>query len=208
MKNEVKVAIISIFVFFLAVSLSYASKSKAEETVLSKVQRKYINISKIKLKPERKSGTLYSIDYKKALDEYPLMQKERIENSTIVRRENFELPFRSDINRQKVHQPLVYKSFVVSSIEKISIPYKSSALDLEFTSVLDGVKQGGVVQIGVAFLTSFLLHEFGHMVVADYVDATGTRFDFFKKQNGNFFLGTYTVKEISEESRLPLSMGG
>jgi len=48
----------------------------------------------------------------------------------------------------------------------------------------------------------------GHVVVADYVGASGTRFNFFKKQGDTFFLGTTTVEEIDDKSILPLSMGG
>jgi hypothetical protein len=115
----------------------------------------------------------------------------------------------SYITRHKIHQPLLYKNSIVSPYKKITTPFKSSsALNLGFSSILSEITPGGVVQIGMAFMTNLALHELGHVVVADYVGATGTSLNFFKKQDGKFFLGTSIVKQIDDKSRLSFSMGG
>ena len=80
---------------------------------------------------------------------------------------------------------------------------ESKAFDLEFLS-----STSGVVQMGAAFLTNLFLHEFGHEVVANYVGATGTKLNFFKREDEQFFLGTSTVETIDDRSMLPYAMGG
>lgn len=65
-----------------------------------------------------------------------------------------------------------------------------------------------LLQMGTAFLTNLAVHEFGHEVVANYVDAEGSELNFFKKSGGDFFLGTSHVDEIDSRSILPYTMGG
>lgn len=65
-----------------------------------------------------------------------------------------------------------------------------------------------ILQIGAAFLTNLAVHEFGHEVVANYVDAEGSELNFFKKSGGDFFLGTSHVDEIDSRSVLSYTMGG
>jgi hypothetical protein len=65
-----------------------------------------------------------------------------------------------------------------------------------------------VLMIGTAFLTNLFAHEFGHEVVAQHVGARGTKLGFFKKMNGQFFLGTSEVDNIADESVLSYTMGG
>lgn len=102
-------------------------------------------------------------------------------------------------SQQNAQRPLVYDvSAVTFSDEK-----GSEGFDLEFLS-----STNGIVQMGAAFLTNLFLHEFGHEVVANYVGATGTRLDFFKREDEQFFLGTSTVETIDDDSMLPYAMGG
>lgn len=65
-----------------------------------------------------------------------------------------------------------------------------------------------IMQIGAAFLTNLAVHEFGHEVVANYVDAEGSELNFFKKSGGDFFLGTSHVDKIDDRSMLSYTMGG
>lgn len=67
---------------------------------------------------------------------------------------------------------------------------------------------GDVFQFGSAFLTNLVVHEFGHEVVANNVGARGSQLSFFQSQDDSFFLGTSTVEEIDDNSRLPYHMGG
>ncbi len=62
--------------------------------------------------------------------------------------------------------------------------------------------------IGSAFLTNLVVHEFGHEVVANHVDAKGSKLDFLTNRDGSFFLGMSTVDQIDDNSRLPYHMGG
>jgi hypothetical protein len=62
--------------------------------------------------------------------------------------------------------------------------------------------------VGAAFLTNLAAHEFGHEVVAHHVGAKESRLDFFQTRNGQFFLGTSSVKDIDDESVLPYTAGG
>lgn len=65
-----------------------------------------------------------------------------------------------------------------------------------------------IAVIGAAYMTHLSLHEIGHSVVATEVGADSTQMNFFKKENGNFFLGYSVSKGIPEESKLPYSVGG
>lgn len=111
-------------------------------------------------------------------------------------------------DRYKVHQPLVFRGPNFYSYEKTPEPHKSSALDLEFSSILSEAAQGGVAQVGMAFITNLALHELGHKVVGDYVGATGTSLNFLKKLDNKFFLGHSSYEQIDEKSILPFSMAG
>jgi hypothetical protein len=103
---------------------------------------------------------------------------------------------------------IIKRGFVSDSLKEVAYGYTSQSPDLELSSVISGVKNGGVMDVLSAFLTTLAVHEFGHIVVADYVGATGVKATFFKKQGNTFFLGTTTVKEIDDKSKLPLYMGG
>ncbi len=69
-------------------------------------------------------------------------------------------------------------------------------------------KLSDALQIGAAFLTNLVVHEFGHEIVANNVGAEDSQVNFFKKSGGNFFLGTSTVSSIDQGSILPYAMGG
>ncbi len=87
-------------------------------------------------------------------------------------------------------------------------PYTSKTFDFELPSVLKGAAGTGFVDVGAALTTHVLLHEFGHHVVADHVEATGAKLNFLTSKNGQFFLASSTVDSIDERSRLPYNMGG
>jgi len=84
----------------------------------------------------------------------------------------------------------------------------TGAFDFEMSSVLKGTLGAGIISVGAAFATNVILHELGHAIIADYVEAEGSKLSFLKSKNGQFFLASSTVKAIDEESRLPYNMGG
>jgi hypothetical protein len=108
-------------------------------------------------------------------------------------------PSESYTSSQNALRPLVYDISVTSYSDE----YSSSSFDLGFISSVNGV-----VQLGAALMTNLFFHEFGHEVVANYVDAKGTKLDFFKREGDQFFLGTSSVEEIDDRSLLPYAMGG
>lgn len=67
---------------------------------------------------------------------------------------------------------------------------------------------GDVLLMGAAFLTNLAAHEFGHEVVAQNVDAEGSRLNFFHKKGNDFFLGTSSVSKIDKRSKLSYTLGG
>lgn len=65
-----------------------------------------------------------------------------------------------------------------------------------------------VTSIGVAYITNVFLHEVGHQVVANDVDADSPKMSFLTHRNGKFYPGLFTCKDVSKESILPLAAGG
>lgn len=102
-------------------------------------------------------------------------------------------------SQQNAQRPLIYDVSAVNFSDEKG----TGGFDMEFLS-----SANGIVQMGLAFMTNLFLHEFGHEVVANYVGATGTRLDFFKREDEQFFLGTSTVETIDDNSMLPYAMGG
>lgn len=62
--------------------------------------------------------------------------------------------------------------------------------------------------VGLAFLTNLAVHESGHYMIADGVGARDASLKFFSQEDGAFFLGLSTAKEIPEESVLTYRLGG
>jgi len=87
-------------------------------------------------------------------------------------------------------------------------PLTTGAFDFEMSSVLKGTVGTGVISVGAAFATNVFLHELGHAIIADYVEAEGSKLRFLQSKNGQFFLASSTVEAIDERSRLPYNMGG
>ncbi len=67
---------------------------------------------------------------------------------------------------------------------------------------------GDFLQFSAAFLTNLAIHESGHFIVGETVQAADGRLEFFVKNNGKFFLGLSSVSRIDRKSRLPYVMGG
>ena len=63
-------------------------------------------------------------------------------------------------------------------------------------------------EIGAAYTTHLFLHELGHQVVADEVDADSHQMKFFTVKDGRFYPGLSLYKDIPEESKLPYAAGG
>jgi len=107
------------------------------------------------------------------------------------------------LTQSQENVPLITSiSLNISKDDKVYYP--SSPMDfLQFPrSTNDAFK------IGAAFLTNLVIHELGHAVVADYVGASKNRLDFFRRENGKFFLGMSYAEDVDDESVLPYTMGG
>lgn len=109
----------------------------------------------------------------------------------------------------KVPLALSYKQDRVFPRRLKAHEYRSESMDFEFSSIVgDANNTKGVAQIGAAFMTNVVLHEMGHDVIADYVEAEGSGLSFFRVRDGQFFLASSTVQSIDTKSRLPYNMGG
>lgn len=71
-----------------------------------------------------------------------------------------------------------------------------------------GLEPGDMAQIGLAFLTSLAIHESGHFLMADSLNAHGNTLNFFTRRKGSFFLGLSTYSEMEEEGKLPYHLAG
>ena len=67
---------------------------------------------------------------------------------------------------------------------------------------------GDVLDIGAAYFAHLYLHELGHQIVADDVNASNHEMQFLTNKGGKFYLGLSTYDSIPEESRLPYAVGG
>ncbi|HLC18691.1 MAG TPA: hypothetical protein VJM57_06740 [Thermodesulfobacteriota bacterium] len=117
---------------------------------------------------------------------------------------------RSDVNfkNDRIAGMLLYRGPVTSTGGGSEKLFKSRIPDMEFSSMIGGLSRGELPQVGLALATSFLLHELGHVVVADYVGARGVNLDFFTSRNGNFFIGHASYESMNRGSELPFSMAG
>ena len=199
--KKTAIVIIVLSAFSLTTSFFYPIKTYGENPLFASLAHDSQESKTLKEKQE----IPYSLGYNGSVGgQFVIHEKARGEG-TVFQREMLNLPFSSET--KSIHQPLIYWSpdFYTPATGKIN---KSSALDLEFSSIIDGARQGEAVQITAAFLTTFAAHELGHAVVADYVGAGGARMNFLTTQNGNFFLGSTTYNRLNDEEKLPLSMGG
>jgi hypothetical protein len=65
-----------------------------------------------------------------------------------------------------------------------------------------------VFSVGAAYTTHLFLHELGHQVVADEVEAKSHRIGFFTRKDGKFYPGISQYERIPTESKLPYALGG
>ncbi len=79
---------------------------------------------------------------------------------------------------------------------------------LSLNAKVSAMELSDFVQGGAAFLTQIAAHESGHHIAATMVEGENPRMDFFKNQDGNFFLGVSSVKSIEPESVLPFRAAG
>ena len=64
-------------------------------------------------------------------------------------------------------------------------------------------------QIGLAFVTSIVVHESGHAFIAYQVgDAKDINMQFFTKRGNSFVFGVTEVKNLNQKSKIPFIMGG
>ena len=158
------------------------------ETLLSEEKTDYSRIRRTNIKGERFFFNDYYI-------ESPGNRK--------VMKRRVALPFTSS---------MVTNNTPPSMINNISFDFLNTknthSFDFSLSDLTLPKSLGMAAQMGAAFLTNLTMHEFGHEVVANHVDAEGTQLNFFKKQGGQFFLGTSKVQHMDSRSKLPYTMGG
>ncbi len=196
-KKKSKSLVLCLLYFLLAVPFSHALEQGQDENVSLNNLLNYSGLQESDSENSR-AGMKYFAKYNDIENSKIDLKKERAELRTGYM-DWSENSAESYTPQQNAQRPLVYDvSAVTFSDEK-----GTEGFDLEFLS-----STNGVVQMGAAFLTNLFLHEFGHEVVANYVGATGTRLEFFKREDEQFFLGTSTVETIDDNSMLPYAMGG
>ncbi len=62
--------------------------------------------------------------------------------------------------------------------------------------------------IGLAFLSNIAIHESWHYLIAEGVGAGDATLKFFSQEDGAFFLGLSTVRNLPEESSITYKLGG
>ncbi|MEW6602227.1 MAG: hypothetical protein AB1499_14735 [Nitrospirota bacterium] len=191
MKTALKISIMNLFILAL-ISLSYAQEFKPEN-----------GMSLAYHYGAAKDGTRSSLPavYNAAAGERMWFSGDKKERFTALSEIGASGTYRSGIDIYNIPP-----SFVSNITYDFSGRGSKKRSGREF---FDGtMRLSDVVRVGAAFLTNLAVHEFGHEVVAHYVDAEGSRLNFFQKSGGDFFLGTSSVEKIDERSVLSYTMGG
>lgn len=197
----IKIFSMTLSVFFMAISSSFALDEEANPPVFAKIFLEYDGIHGEK--NMEKTGPAFSTDYSSLLAERSFLHEDKKESFTGGFMNVTGVPFTSYMTVQNTPPSLVNNITFTVSRERKAKDLKSFVNDFGMPKNLNGF-----VQAGVAFLTNLATHEVGHVVVADYVGASGMRLNFFESEGISFFLGTSNVEKIDDESKLPYAMGG
>ncbi len=201
MKKNLLLIIITVTVYLLSISLSYAFENNTGQEFLASAK---LNYSIMHSKEQRQDIMVpYSLKFNDTATE---------EDDIVSKSENKKSKSHVILTDQQ-YQPNIFSPSVPQEIVN-NISHEFYLADAGSSSLSTGfdinvpTSLSEVFMIGTAFLTNLFAHEFGHEVLAQHVGATGTELNFFKKMNGQFFLGTSVVDNIADESILPYTMGG
>ena len=201
MKKNLLLIIIIVAVHLLPISLTFAFENDAGQLFLASAKLNYSDSHS----GDQKQDIMvpYSLKFNDTATE---------EDNIVGKSENNKSKSPAGLTNQQyqsnIFNPSVPEEIVNSLSQEFymtdaSSSSRSRGFDMDVPTSLSEV-----FIIGTAFLTNLFAHEFGHEVVAQHVGATGTELNFFKKMNGQFFLGTSVVDNIADESILPYTMGG
>ena len=197
MKKVLIVFSIVLSVAFLLISSPYAMDNNPDRLIIAKLSYDNDNVRQNTIETDMKRESLPTSYYNMNGDDSRL-SKNMSEYGDVRTGITNDL-YRSYLTGQNTPDSLVSGvSFDFTSNGK-----RTRGFDIGLPSGI-----GDVFQVGAAFITNFTVHELGHEVVANYVGAKGSELNFLTSQNGSFFLGTSTVSEIDDKSRLPYHMGG
>ncbi len=195
MKKSLRSGVVGILILFLAaLSHTYANDVDHGRSIMPKQMLEYSSEHEVAELP-------YSIDYSKSTTGQ-LGLNGNTKNDYTGNVEGSGTPFLNS-TKHDILDPLVGNiSFYINN-DKNSATLDFLALHKELPGSVSEV-----TQVGMAFMTNLMIHEVGHAAVADHAGAQENRLDFFSKQGDQFFLGTSTVTNIDDRSRLSYTMGG
>jgi hypothetical protein len=193
--------IITVAVHLLPISFSHALEDNAGQELLASAKLNYSTSELMEQSQDIEVPYSFKLN-DEAADEDEIVtksenKKNRIHAGLIDRQ------YQSNIFNPSVPDEIVNSLSHEFYLADVNSSSRSRGFEMDVpTSVSE------VLMIGTAFLTNLFAHEFGHEVVAQHVGARGTKLGFFKKMNGQFFLGTSEVDNIADESVLSYTMGG
>ena len=201
MKKNLLLTIIIVAVYLLPISLSHALENNEGQEFLASVKLNYSNLH------SKEQSQDIAVPYSLKLDDITTNEDEIVSKSENKKSKSpsgwTDQQYQSNIFNPSVPEEIVNSLSHEFYMTDVNSSSRSRGFDMDVpTSVSE------VLMIGTAFLTNLFAHEFGHEVVAQHVGARGTELNFFKKMNGQFFLGTSVVDNIADESVLPYTMGG
>lgn len=181
-------------VSIMAVVSSFAVDNEATENIMAPIQMQYSTL-------HDDTGHAYVEDKDRIITESLTLNNKKNDHNYKAGLEG-AVSNPLYLNDRVVPYPMVDNtSFYLANDIKTSNT-NPPAIDLGLPSTL------GMTAIGAAFMTNLIFHEFGHAIVADHAGAKGNRLDFFNKDGDKFFLGTSSVEDIDDRSKLSYTLGG
>ncbi len=201
MSRIVSIAVLVVAASFLSSSPGFASESAFKSDFIMAYSKSYDSFEGAdNSKRVKKPAVSYSIDHDEIVGEHLIFDKSKNEDFLSIL-QGMRAPFNHN-SGQNALTPLVgdvsYNLFNNRNSGK-----KPEKYDLTPPST---VKEA--TQMGAAFLTNLIVHEFGHAIVADYAGAKDNKVNFFQQHGDSFFLGESSVSHIDDRSLLSYTMGG
>jgi hypothetical protein len=201
MSRIVSVAVLVVTAFFLSVSFSFASEAAFNSEFLVAYNKSYDSFEgSDNSKDVEKPTVSYSIDDDEIVGEHILFDKRKNEDF-LSSLEGMKAPFNHNPGQMALN-PMI-GDVAYHLFNNRNSGNKPEKFDLTPPSTLSEV-----AQMGAAFFTNLVVHEFGHAIVADYAGARENKVDFFQQHGDTFFLGTSSVSEIDDRSLLSYRIGG
>ncbi|HDH11092.1 MAG TPA: hypothetical protein ENG83_02615 [Nitrospirae bacterium] len=196
---------IALSLVLLAISSSHAIDYKTERFVLAKLSFQHDNVIRQNSLVTGKKAGFSSFAFtdsrrdKFAYNNFYNTESGPDKNSRTGEIQNSFLSYMPGRN--------ITPSFVNNISFDFSKTGKNNSFDFSASDIIPS-SFSDAVRMGAAFLTNLAVHEFGHEVVANYAGAEESSLSFFKQEDGQFFLGMSTAKNMDSKSILPYTMGG